>query len=291
MPSVTPSQTMRSTVNHLIQLQELILVRDEQRAIRGPGTDLSAMTESIETLTESLDPATKILFQRLYKKDHIIIVPVFDSSCSMCKMKIAISQVQSVKLCRTLVCCPNCARVLCDDPEGAKRVSGAKNKSRFTEPAKTGIARFSSPDLMLPDLKGTTPDEVIAEFAAAFKDAGFIDNPARLAQQAIDRENLLGTGIGHGLAFPHVRGIEGGGLALAFGTSRAGVNFGGAESEPSHFIFFCTIPTAVSVFYLRLLAGLTESFTKEANREAALSALTPKDLWKNLLKATRVTVK
>jgi len=287
MQNVNQSQTMRSTVNHLNQLQELVLVRDEQRAIRGTGADLTALNDNIERLTESLDPATKTHFQRLYKQNHIVVAPIHNASCSMCNMHLASAQVQAVKLCRTLVCCPSCARILCD-PEGARRISG---KSRATEPSKSGIARFSSPDLMLPELAGTTPEEVIAEFTAAFKSAGFIDDPALLAQQAVSRENLLGTGIGHGLAFPHVRGIEGGGLSLAFGVSRKGVMFGGVTDEPAHFIFFSTIPTAVSVFYLRLLAGLAESFTKDANRSAALEAPTPRELWKCLVKATRSSVK
>jgi len=279
---------MRSTLNHLIQLQELILVRNEQRTIRGAGADLSVLNNNIEELTDSLDQPSKVLFQRLYNKDHLVMAPVYDASCSVCKMQIAISQVQSVKLCRNLVCCPSCARILYD-PDGAKWI--ARRQPRSAEPPKSGIARFSSPDLMLPNLAGTTPEEVIAEFAGALKDAGFIDNPVSLAQQAVNREQIYGTGIGHGLAFPHVRGIEGGGLSLAFGTSKAGVKFEGAASGVSHFIFFSTIPAAVSVFYLRLLTGLTESFTRETNRTAALSAETPKDLWKALVKATRSTVK
>jgi Phosphotransferase system mannitol/fructose-specific IIA domain (Ntr-type) len=288
MPNTTQGPSMRSTVNHLLQLQEIILVRDEQRAIRGNAADLTAINESIDTLTESLDPQTKMLFQRLYRKDHIVTAPVSDSSCSMCKMGVAISQVQAVKLCRALVCCPSCARILYVS-DGPKWIAG--RRARAGEPPKTGIARFSSPDLMLPDLSGTTPEEVIAEFAGALNNAGFIDDPAGLARQAVSRESILGTGVGNGLAFPHVRGVEGGGLSLAFGISRKGVKFDGAEDGPAHFIFFSTIPSAVSAFYLRLLAALTESFTKDANRSAALESAAPKDLWKNLVKATRSSVK
>ena len=280
---------MRSIINHLNQLQELILVRDEQRAMRGGGADkMTAINENIESLKDSLDPATKSRFQSLYNKNHIVIAPVHDSRCTMCNMQIAISQVQAVKLCRELVFCPSCARIL-SDLDGAHRVSG---KSRASDSPKSGVARFSSPDLMLPDLAGTTPDEIISEFADALKKAGFIDDPVRLTEQACARERILGTGTGNGLAFPHVRGIEGGGLSLAFGISRKGVKFGGAsDDEPAQLIFFSTIPTAVSVFYLRLLAGLSDSFTKDVNVQAAHSSTTPKDLWKCLVKATRLTVK
>ena len=93
----------------------------------------------------------------------------------------------------------------------------------------------------------------------------------------------------HGLAFPHVRGVEGGGLTLAMGTSEQGIPF-----DPDHtstIICFFVIPTAVSAFYLRLMAGLTETFLKAQNRTALMAATAPEQLWKALTKATRYTIK
>lgn len=287
-PANTPPLSMRSTINHLIQLQELILIRDEQRALRGPGADMSVLHDSIDALTESLEAEVKMNFNRLYKKDHIVMAPMNDGSCSMCGMRLAISQIQAVKLCRTLIPCPSCARTMYD-PTGAKWV--AERRSRASGDTKSGIARFSSPDLMIPSLQGETAADVIAELAASLRKAGFVDDDDKLTHSAIAREQILGTGVGHGMAFPHVRGIEGGGLALAFGVSKKGVRFQGISDAPAHFVFFSTIPTAVSAFYLRLIAGLTEAFTKEANGRAALEADKPEVLWKALVKATRYTIK
>ena len=94
----------------------------------------------------------------------------------------------------------------------------------------------------------------------------------------------------NGLAFPHVRGIEGGGLTLALGVSKKGVPFD-EQGSVAHFIFLVTIPSAVSAFYLRLLSGLTETFLKPQNRDALLAAETPEQLWKALIKATRYSIK
>jgi mannitol/fructose-specific phosphotransferase system IIA component (Ntr-type) len=77
---------------------------------------------------------------------------------------------------------------------------------------------------------------------------------------------------------------------LALGTSKKGVLFG-EDGVLSHIIFLITIPTAVSAFYMRLMAGLTETFLKEQNREALLLAETPEQLWKALVKATRYSIK
>ena len=279
---------MRSTVNHLIQLQELTLIRDEQRSIRGAGADLGELNRSIDAMADSLDPAVKVVRDRLYKKDHIVMAPMNDGSCSMCGMKLAIAVVQAVKLCRTIVTCPSCARILYD-PSGARWV--AERPKRSSGEHKVGVARFSAPELMVPELAGATPEAAIAELAGTLQAGKFVDDAAKLVQDAMARETTLPTGVGNGLAFPHVRGVEGGGLSLAFGVSRKGIKWGGADEKPVHFVFFSTIPTAVSMFYLRLLAGLADSYGKEPNRKAALEARDAAALWKALVKATRFTVK
>ena len=285
---MVPSPNMRSTVNHLVQLQELTLIRDEQRSIRGAGADLGALNGSIDSLAGSLDPAVKVVRDRLYKKDHIVMAPMNDGSCSVCGMKLAISVVQAVKLCRSLVTCPSCARILYD-PDGAKWV--AERPKRSSGEHKSGVARFSAPELMVPDLAADTPEEAVRELAGTLQAGKFVDDADKLVAAAMARENTVPTGVGRGLAFPHVRGIEGGGLSLAFGTSRKGIKWGGTDDAPVHFVFFSTIPTAVSMFYLRLIAGLSESYVKEPNRKAALEAADAPALWKALVKATRATVK
>ncbi len=278
---------MRSVINHLIQLQELVLTREEQVSIRGENADTSALEQSISELAESLEPEAKVIYRRLAPKTHIVISPMHEGRCSACGMAIAIAQVQAIKRGEKIVTCPSCARVLYD-PFGAKWV-GARPK-HSVEAQKTGIARFSSPELMVVDLNAKSAEDAIKILADRLQDGHFVDDSAKLVQSAMEREATVGTGIGHGLAFPHVRGVEGGGLSLAMGVSRNGVEWSGSDS-PVKFVFFSTIPTAVSMFYLRLIAGLSESFTKESNRKAALEAKTPEALWKVLVKATRFTVK
>lgn len=279
---------MRSVINHLIQLQELTLIRDEQRSLPGGLSKLGRLNDDIDTMTEALAADVRALYSRLYKRDHIVIAPLNDCSCSMCGMRLAISMVQSVRLCRELQLCPSCTRILYDSA-GPKWV-GERTKRAGAE-RKVGIARFSAPNLMVADLKATTKEEAILTLAQMMESERFVDNAAKLADAALARESVVSTSVGHGVAFPHVRGVEGGGLAVALGVSKAGIAFDGTADAPCHFIFFSTIPTAVSAFYLKLIAGISEAFRKDANRTTALAAETPEALWKALTKATRYTVK
>ena len=50
------------------------------------------------------------------------------------------------------------------------------------------------------------------------------------------------------------------------------------------------IPTAASAFYLKLLSGLTQSFSTKEARDALVAAKTQEELWKILAKATKKTI-
>jgi mannitol/fructose-specific phosphotransferase system IIA component (Ntr-type) len=142
---------------------------------------------------------------------------------------------------------------------------------------------------MIANLKATNRNDAILELANAMQDARFVDDAGKLVTAALERENVLSTAVENGLAFPHVRGIEGGGLTLALGTSQKGIKFD--DEHTAKIIFFLAIPTAVSAFYLRLVAGLSETFLKAANRASLLAATTQDQLWKALVRITRNTVK
>lgn len=278
---------MHPVANHLIQLQELTLIRDEQK-VAASGNHLEQLDESIGGMRKELPDQIRGLFEKLHKKDHVVIVPISKEICATCGMKLSISLIQAVRIGREIHSCPNCARMLYY-PESVPRWVG--KAQRRTEPRRVGISRFSSHTLMIPRLKSTDAEGVIPELAYKMEYEGFVDKADKLVELALRREAILNTAVDHSLAFPHVRGVEGGGLTLALGLSRKGVKFGGPGKTLTHIFFFIVIPTAASAFYLKLLAGLTETFMKAEARKTILAEKDPEKLWKALTKITRATIK
>lgn len=278
---------MQRVINHLVQLQELALIRDEQK-VAAVGDRLEELDAAIKTLTEQLPGDVRILFDRLYKRDRLAIVPIGEGTCAACGMRLTVSLVQSVRQAREIQTCPNCAHMLYDTRSAPKRTGRTPRRS---EPRKVGIARFSSDTLMVPHLTATDKEGVVRELAAKMEAEGFVDDAGKLVEVAMRREAILSTALDHGLAIPHARGVEGGGLTLALGISRQGVRFGSDSDALSKIIFLIVIPTAASAFYLKLLAGLAETFTVAEHRKALLAEKEPEKLWKVLIKATRSTIK
>ena len=274
-------------INHMLQLQDLIFAR-EQHAASMPGSRLTQLDASITALMEDLPPENRSHFEKMWKKVGLAIVPISKGVCSACGMAIPVSQVHAVHAADALYTCPSCARFLYFPESAPRRVATAK-KLR-SEPAQIGVSSFSSVKLMMPKLKAATRDEALEQICMMMEKESFIDQGKRLFEESLRREVIASTSVDHGIAFPHVRGVEGGGISLALATIPKGVKFSDTSRSVTKIICFISIPTAASAFYLKLLAGLTQAFRDETTRDLLLAAETPEELWKALVKTTRLTI-
>lgn len=277
---------MQRMINHLIQLQDLLFARD-QAEVSSAESHLEQLDASIKVMLEELPIEVRTHFIKMHKKASLSIVPISSGVCSACGMQIPVSQVHAVHAGDVLYQCPSCARYLFYPESAPRRLSQRRKRS---EPAQVGMARFSAPSLMITQLAATDRDEAIAELCGKMGVEGFVDNAARLTEEALRREAIASTAVDHGLAFPHVRGVEGGGLTLALGVSKKGIKFSSSSKTLTRIVFLMVIPTAASAFYLRLLSGLTQTFREEEARDLLFKAETPDELWKALNKATRLTI-
>jgi mannitol/fructose-specific phosphotransferase system IIA component (Ntr-type) len=278
---------MQKVINELIQLQELCVARAQYEASTA-GKRNPKLEASIESLARVLPPEIGSQFHRLQQKGLLIIVPAVNNVCTACGITLPKSLVQAVRMAEALHHCPNCARILYYQEVQLRSIG---KRLRRGAPPKAGIARFSAPELMIPDLRATTREEVLAELSEKLEAEGFIDDAAHVLEEAIGREAISSTAVDQGLAFPHVRGVEGGGLTLTLGISRKGIRFDGDARSLTRVFFFVVIPTSASAFYLKLLAGLTQSFREKDHRDTLIAAETPEALWKALVRITRNTVK
>lgn len=274
-------------INSMIQLQELCVARAQHQASH-EGRRLETLDASIQSLTDALPEPSRTQFVKLQQKGLLIIVPVANGVCSACGMTLPKSLIQSIRLAETLHHCPNCARILYY-PEVALRGQGKRRPRNV--PVKTGIARFSAPELMVPSMSAQTMEETLTELIEKLEEEGFIVDGRQVLEEALKREAVASTAVDHGLAFPHVRGVEGGGLTMALGLSPKGIRFDPQSRSLTRAIFFMVIPTAASCFYLKLLAGLNQTFRDKEHRDKLLEASTAEDVWKALNRLTRSSVK
>lgn len=273
-------------IKHLIQLQDLIAARAQQQAAH-PRQKLDELDKNIKMLSDELSPDLRTSFQRLVQKNLEALAPITGENCSGCGFALTKTMVNNINGgALEMSRCPNCTRILY-----APDVPLTRNtpRRRWGDPVKRGIERFTAPELMLHKLKGSTGEEVLMEICDNMSNEGYVEDCNVLHEAAMRRESIISTAVGGGMAFPHIRGVEGGGLTLSVGISKKGIDFGG--SAKTRIFFYMVIPTAASAFYLKLLAGLTQSFGTAASREPLLKAKSQEDLWEALVKGTRKMVR
>jgi mannitol/fructose-specific phosphotransferase system IIA component (Ntr-type) len=278
---------MKNILNQLIQLQELNFALAEQKA-SNPNARLKQLEEAIVQLAQKLPEGIADRYQRLQKRFPLAVIPVIRNACSGCALVVPLALVNDAKAGRGIQSCPHCGRFLYHLESAPRRLQKPTNGKGAPEVA--GIARFSAVELMAPKLAAKTRDEAIAELAGLLATEKFVEEPTSLVELALRREAMVSTGVEHGLAFPHVRNIEGGSLTFALGLKKSGLDFGSTDEHLTKIIFLIVIPTAASAFYLRLLAGLVGALSTADARNALLDCDTPESMWKNLNKLTRGTI-
>ncbi len=106
-----------------------------------------------------------------------------------------------------------------------------------------------------------------------------------LLQKALQREDAFGTGMGEGLAIPHVR-LEGlRAPVLGFARLTEGVEWDAPDGKPVRNVFFLASPGGADDVHVRLLAGIGRAMQKEGLEEALEACQSPEVLFKRISRA------
>jgi len=114
-----------------------------------------------------------------------------------------------------------------------------------------------------------------------------VSNSELLRALVFEREAKGSTGLGHGVAIPHVRTAAVPHAALAVGVSSAGIDFDAQDGAPAHILILFATPDGGNDEYLALLrqvmislrgTPLAERLRACETREAVLEALALPDV-------------
>ena len=87
-----------------------------------------------------------------------------------------------------------------------------------------------------------------------------------IVQLALKREKEFGTGIGAGVAIPHVRLDHLRNPILAYGHSPEGLDWDAPDAEPVHHVFFLASAAGAEDIHVQILAQIARAMSKAENR-------------------------
>ncbi|RMH54013.1 MAG: PTS sugar transporter subunit IIA [Candidatus Hydrogenedentota bacterium] len=93
-----------------------------------------------------------------------------------------------------------------------------------------------------------------------------------------NREELMSTGIGQGIAIPHAKTNAVGKLYAVFGKSEAGIDFAALDNRPVHIFFLLVAPEDQSGPHVKALARISRLLKHSYFRTALLEATSPSEV-------------
>ena len=136
------------------------------------------------------------------------------------------------------------------------------------------LSKFSEEDLVSFDLKATTKNEVIKELVDLASGSPMVRDRDEVLQAVLEREKLVTTGVGYGVAFPHAKTRALKGIVIAFGRSKEGIDFQAMDKKPVRLFFLIAAPEDAIGAHLNVMARLSFLMKSADNREKLLAART-----------------
>ncbi len=132
------------------------------------------------------------------------------------------------------------------------------------------IAKYLDPALVL-HLDVANRDEAIGEMVDALHLAGKLEDKEAFRQALLNREKIVSTGIGMGVAIPHAKLPEYENFFIALARLERGIDWNALDNAPIRIIFMIGGPDDKQTEYLRILSTLTEVIKDEEKRKKMIN--------------------
>jgi PTS system nitrogen regulatory IIA component len=122
------------------------------------------------------------------------------------------------------------------------------------------------------DLKSVSKDGAIMELIAVAARSPSIGDAEKLQEAVFEREGIMSTGIGLGIAIPHAKIPSVHDFVVVIGRAPQGIDFNALDQKPVTIVVLIAGPSQEQQRYLEILAGVTLRLKGEDVRKEVLAA-------------------
>ncbi len=123
-------------------------------------------------------------------------------------------------------------------------------------------------------LKSTSRDDVLKELVALLEKAHGVKTGGEILKRVAEREAMMSTGIGHGVAIPHGKSKSIDKLLASCGIASKGIEFQAVDREPVTLFVLLVSPEECRGPHVRALANISRLLREEHVREGLKKAPT-----------------
>jgi fructose-specific phosphotransferase system IIA component len=134
-------------------------------------------------------------------------------------------------------------------------------------------------DLTNISLKGTTRDECIKELIDKLAENKKISGGKKIFEAVLEREKIMTTGVGNGIAIPHCKHADSPEFAVCLGIQSKGVDFQSIDKNPVKIIFLLVGPENNPGLHIKLLSRISRLMSNEDLRQQLISCETNQEAY------------
>lgn len=146
------------------------------------------------------------------------------------------------------------------------------------------IKEFINSDLIKMNLESRDKNNVLKELVEVLFENNIVDDKEKVYQKALEREKKGTTGVGHGVAIPHVKSSAVKKASIVFAKSEEGVDFESMDNEDTYLFFMIAVPDEADKQHLKLLSKLSRKLMHKKFRQALKKASSKKELMEVITK-------
>lgn len=134
------------------------------------------------------------------------------------------------------------------------------------------LSELLTPDRVKIPLASTTKDDLLRELVDIVGQAARIRDRDDVLRAVREREEVLSTGIGNGVAIPHGKSAAVPDLILAAGVTGQGVDFEALDGKPVRLFFLLVGPEAAAGQHVKALSRISRLLRRDSFRTRLIAA-------------------
>jgi len=134
-------------------------------------------------------------------------------------------------------------------------------------------------------LRARTKPDLLRELVEIVTVTDGIDRPTDVLRAVEEREAILSTGIGSGVAIPHGKSDAVPELRMAAGVTETPVDFDALDGQPVRLVFLLIGPESAAGPHIKALSRIARLVQKESIRERLVGATSVADFYNALKEA------
>jgi len=128
------------------------------------------------------------------------------------------------------------------------------------------------------ELEADNKFNAIEELARVFENSDVCGDVETLIRALKEREEILSTGIGLGIAIPHAKINSVKEMAFAIGISKKGIDFDSLDGNPAHLIILVAAGERQHKDYLKLLSNIMAILKNENVKNKIIEGSSPEEI-------------